>query len=73
MARVEFTAIFLTLLRQYRLVAVPLKGETRSEIDARLDRTMRNSMSILTLVMTEVYDVPADSDKGLKLGLTPRC
>lgn len=72
MAQVEFTAIFLTLLRQHRIDAVALPGETRGETDARLDRTMRNSMSVLTITMKDVYDVPAGSEKGLKLGLTRR-
>ena len=72
MAQVEFTAIFLTLLRQHRIDAVPMEGETRDETDKRLDETMHNSMSILTMTMKDVYDVPADSEKGLKLALVRR-
>lgn len=72
MAQVEFTAIFLTLLRQHRVEAVSLPGETRTETDVRLDRTMHNSMSILTMTMKDVYEIPADSDKGLKLALARR-
>lgn len=72
MAQVEFTAIFLTLLRRHRIDAVALPGETRAETDTRLDQTMQNGVSILTIMMKDVYDVPADSEKGLKLGLTRR-
>ena len=72
MAQVEFVAVFLTLLRQHRIDAVPLLGETRVEVDERLDMRMQNSFSILTLQMEDVYGVPETSDKGLMLRLSRR-
>ncbi|KAK4897815.1 hypothetical protein LTR27_004587 [Elasticomyces elasticus] len=71
MAKVEFSAVMLTLLRRSRLEAVSLKGESREQTDRRLDARMRDSMSILTLQMNNVYDM-ADSEKALKLRMVRR-
>lgn len=70
MAQVEFTSIFLTLFRKYRLEAVPEKGESREELEARLDARMQESFSILTLQMQDVYNV--DEEKGIRLKLSAR-
>lgn len=79
MAQVEFTAIFMTLFRRHRIEAVPLtingRAESRSEVDARLDASMKDSISILTLQMQNVYDVTddeVDDGKGLRVRLTKR-
>lgn len=72
MAQVEFIAVFATLLRHHRIDAVPLNGETRAQTDVRLDRRMQGSISILTLQMENVYDIPKGSDKGLMLRVSRR-
>jgi cytochrome P450 len=77
MAQVEFTAIFLQLFHKHRIEAVPLKAasgslETKAELESRLDARMRDSISILTLQMNDVYDVKESQDKGLKLKLSKR-
>lgn len=72
MAQVEFVAIFLTIFRNRRIDAVPLENESRSQTEERLDKQMRNSISILTLIMEDVFDVEPDSGKGLHLALTKR-
>ena len=78
MAQVEFTAIFLTMFRHHRIEAVPLKKgrkgmlETRPELEHRLDERMKDSMSILTLQMNDVYDLSEGDEKGLLLRLTKR-
>lgn len=72
MAQVEFVAIFLKLLQHHRIDAVLLDGETRADVDNRLDMRMKNSISILTLQMEDVYDVSDTSDKGLTLRLCRR-
>ena len=71
MAQVEFVGIFLTLLRQHRFEAVPLAGESRADVEKRLDTRMRDSISILTLQMKDVYDV-SGPEKGLMLRLSKR-
>jgi hypothetical protein len=70
MAQVEFTAVMLTLLRNHRVDAVALEGESRADVDRRLDGIMKESFPILTLQMKGVYDVTGD--KGLKLRLSKR-
>ena len=72
MAQVEFVAIFLTLLRRHKIEAVALKGEDRAEVDARLDRRMKESVSILTLQMDNIYGVSDSADKGLMLKVSKR-
>ena len=72
MAQVEFVAVFLTLLRRHRIDAAPLLGESRADVDKRLDMRMQNSFSVLTLQMEDVYDVPDTSGKGLMLRLSRR-
>ncbi len=77
MAQVEFAAIFLQLFNEHRIEAVPLKAasgdlETRAQVESRLDATMKDSISILTLQMNDVYDVKDNQDKGLKLTLSKR-
>jgi cytochrome P450 len=71
MSQVEFVSVFLTLLRRHRIDAVPLPGESRLDVEKRLDQRMRNSISILTLQMDSVYDV-SGSGKGLMLQLSKR-
>lgn len=72
MAQVEFVAIFLTLIRHHRIEAVPLAGESRVDVERRLDMTMKDSQSVLTLQMNSVYDVLEAAEKGLTLRLTKR-
>lgn len=77
MAQVEFTAIFLKLFHKHRIEAVSAKtasgeSETRAQLESRLDARMRDSISVLTLQMNNVYDVEDDQDKGLKLRLCKR-
>ncbi|EME43155.1 cytochrome P450 monooxygenase-like protein [Dothistroma septosporum NZE10] len=78
MAQVEFVSIFLSLFRKHEIQAVPLKVgtggkiESKEQIERRLDARMRDSISILTLQMNDVYNVPEGSDKGLRLRLLKR-
>ncbi|KAK3073291.1 hypothetical protein LTR53_005243 [Teratosphaeriaceae sp. CCFEE 6253] len=71
MAKVEFSAVMLTLLRHSRLEAVALDGENREMTDKRLDARMRDSMSVLTLQMNGVYDL-APGEAGLPLRVVRR-
>ncbi|KAF2100319.1 cytochrome P450 [Rhizodiscina lignyota] len=71
MAQVEFTAVMLALLRRHRIDAVPIGQETLTETEARLDATIQDSISILTLQMNAVYDV-GDSGKGVNLRVSLR-
>lgn len=72
MAQVEFVAIFLTLLKQHRIEAVPLVGESGVAVEKRLDARMKNSISILTLQMNNVYDVLEKDERGLMMRLKAR-
>ncbi|KAH8810899.1 cytochrome P450 [Xylogone sp. PMI_703] len=77
MAQVEFTAIFLKLFQKHRIEAVLIKTasgdlETKSQLESRLDATMEDSISVLTLQMNHVYDVEEGQDKGLRLRLIKR-
>lgn len=77
MAQVEFTAIFLKLFYKHRIEAVPLKTgsgklETRTQVEHRLDARMRDSISMLTLQMNDIYDIEKGKDMGLKLRLSKR-
>lgn len=72
MSQVEFTAVFLTLLRRHRIEAVVLEGETREDVEERLEDVMRDSMSLLTVTMKGVYDVKEGDGKGLKLAVKRR-
>lgn len=73
MAQVEFTSIFLTLFRKNRVDAAPLSAaETRKEIEERLDARMKDSMSLLTLQMNDIYNMSGDEEKGLKLKVSRR-
>lgn len=72
MAQVEFVGILLTLLRQHKVDTVALSGESRVDVDKRLDMRMRNSISILTLQMRDVYDVSDVKDQGLMLRVSKR-
>ena len=77
MAQVEFTGILLKLLRKHRIEAVSLTTpsgelETRAQVESRLDARMEDSLSLLTLQMSGVYDVEDSEDKGLKLRLSKR-
>ena len=72
MAQVEFVAIFLTILRRFRIEAVPQQDESTTEMEKRLDQTMRDSVSLLTLQMNGVYDVSDSAEKGLMLRVSKR-
>ena len=72
MAQVEFVGIFLTLLRQHKVEAVSINGESRAEVEKRLEMRMKDSISILTLQMKDVYDVSGGKDMGLTLRLSRR-
>ncbi|KAF2171087.1 hypothetical protein M409DRAFT_19058 [Zasmidium cellare ATCC 36951] len=71
MAQVEFVSIFLRLFGEFRLEAVPLKGETRREVEERLDARMQESFSILTLQMKDLYNVD-EEEKGVRVRLVRR-
>lgn len=77
MAQVEFAAIFLRLFQAHRVEAVPLvkdtgAAETTEELERRLDGRMKNSISLLTLQMNDVYDVAEGDERGLKVRLVQR-
>ncbi|KXT14451.1 hypothetical protein AC579_4801 [Pseudocercospora musae] len=74
MAQVEFVSIFLVLFRRCVIEAVGLENEGRQEeVEERLDKKLRESISILTLQMNDVYNVKGhDEEKGLKLRVTRR-
>jgi len=73
MAQVEFTAIFMTLLRKFRVDAAMDEGMTRADVDKVLDALVLDSMSVVTLQMNGVYDIDAaQATKGLRLQLTRR-
>ncbi|KAK3696343.1 hypothetical protein LTR37_018008 [Vermiconidia calcicola] len=72
MAQVEFCAVFLTLLRQHEIGAVPLENESREDTEKRLEARIQNSMSILTSQMKDVYDVQEGNPKGLKMRISRR-
>ena len=71
MAQVEFTSVMLTLLRQCRLEPAPLASENVKQTNERLEARMRDSISVLTLQMNDVYDVKDDRG-GLPLRLVRR-
>jgi hypothetical protein len=71
MAQVEYTSVLLALLRRHRLETVPLDGESVEKMHARLDARLRDSVSILTLQMTNIYDIE-DDHGGLPLKLVRR-
>lgn len=86
MAQVEFVGTFLTLFRAHRIAAVPLqvphpgetglgaRQETPSEVTARLDERLKDSLSLITLQMKGIYDVskPGNEDKGIELRISRR-
>lgn len=72
MAQVEFTSVMLALLRRHRIGAVPLGQETAADVEKRLDATMQDSISILTLQMNSVYDVDGGANKGVSLRVSRR-
>lgn len=73
MAQVEFTSIFLKLLRKNRIEAVPLfEGESKGQIERRLDAEMEDSISILTLQMRNVYNRKEGDGKGIQVRLKRR-
>lgn len=71
-AQVEFVTVFLILLQRHKIEAVPLENESRADMERRLDTRMKDSMSILTLQMNNVYDVSDSAGKGIKLKLAKR-
>lgn len=74
MAQVEFTAIFIGLLRRHRIEAVSKagEGEGKEEVERRLDGQMRDSMSILTLQMNGIYDRKEGDGEGFQVRLSRR-
>lgn len=82
MAQVEFVGTLLTLSRAHRIAAVLLQvphpggtglgAETPSEMTARLDGRMKDSLSLITLQMKGIYDVskPGYEDKGIELRIS---
>jgi len=70
MSQVEFVAVLLALLHRHCVDAVPLNGESRAQMDSRLDRMTHNSKQVVTLQMEGVYGVSGDD--GLKLCLSKR-
>ena len=61
MAQVEFTAAILTMLHKHRVEAVSTEGESREQVEQRLDAHMRNNSYSMTLHMNDVY---FDGNKG---------
>ncbi|KAH9842162.1 Cytochrome-P450 monooxygenase-like protein [Teratosphaeria destructans] len=70
MAQVEFCAVVLALLREHRVEAVPKAGESRRDVEARLDAAIKDSASVPTLQMDGVYD--AEAGAGIPLRLRKR-
>lgn len=72
MAQVEYTAIFLKLFKKYRIQAVGRKGESREDVEKRLEFKMSDAGPVLVLQMKGVYDVGEGEDEGLRLRLCRR-
>lgn len=76
MAQVEFTSIFLMLLRRHRIEAVAMcksangEVENRREVEKRLDQSIEDSIAILTLQLPNVYD--QKKGEGIKLAVVKR-
>ena len=70
MSQVEFTSIFLMLFRRHRIEAVASKGESRNDVEARLERSMEDSIAILTLQMQNVYN--QKEGEGIKIAVVKR-
>ena len=70
MAQVEFVAAMMTLLRRCKIEAVPLPGETPSDVMDRLDQRLNNSIWRTVLEMEDVYR-PCHG-KGLNMRLVQR-
>lgn len=70
MAQVEFVAVILKLLQNYRIDAVPLAGEKREDVKRRLDKVMGGCIPKMTLVMEGIYD--AGKTGGVPVRLTRR-
>ncbi len=75
MAQVEFTSIFLMLFRRHCIEAVALQKadgvlEGRSEVEERLEKSMEDSIAILTLQMQNVYN--QKEGEGIKLRVARR-
>ncbi|KAG6012891.1 hypothetical protein E4U54_007238 [Claviceps lovelessii] len=66
-SQIEFTAIMLTLLQRYRLEAVPLERESPTEMEERLDATLRDSNWQVVLQMNRVYDAPKNGGLLMRL------
>lgn len=49
-----------------------MEGETRADVEKRLDGVMRDSMSLLTITMKGVYDVKEGEGRDLKLAVRRR-
>ena len=70
MSQVEFTSIFLMLFRRHRIEAVASKNESRNDVEARLERSMEDSIAILTLQMQNVYN--QKEGEGIKIAVVKR-
>ncbi|QIX01048.1 hypothetical protein AMS68_006565 [Peltaster fructicola] len=81
MAQVEFTATILTIFRAHKIAAVPLqipdpgvpglgtREESLEEVQQRIAARVKDSLSILTLQMNNVYDVTKSSGESLGIKL----
>ncbi|KAI5236314.1 cytochrome P450 [Aureobasidium subglaciale] len=70
MAQVEFVAVLMTILRERKVEAIPLTGEGQSDVMARLDKRMGNSVWRTVLEMEDVFDpLPG---RGLNMRLVQR-
>lgn len=75
MAQVEFTSIFLILFRRHRIEAVALKKadetiESKIEVEERLEKSMEDSIAILTLQLQNVYN--QKEGEGIMLAVVRR-
>lgn len=70
MAQIEFTAVMITLLRRHRIEATPLPGETRSDLERRLDVQLVDSNGSGVMVMNGIYQ-PKEGE-GLSVRVVQR-
>lgn len=70
MAQVEFTAVMMALLRRHRVEAVPLEGESRRQMEDRLDGRLRDSQWHTVLQMNGVFH--PKNNEGLFLRISRR-
>ncbi|KAI5247618.1 cytochrome P450 [Aureobasidium subglaciale] len=70
MAQVEFAAVLMTILRERRVEATPLEGERQSDVMARLDKRLDNSVWRTVLEMEDIFD--PRPGRGLDMRLVQR-